>query len=172
MTLGPRMDSSVIFVTNTQVVSGRRPRVSFTKVSFKMGRVSSDAVCRAHRLSGSFGQSSCDVRPGDGHESFGVDGHKACCLFCPSLGVWAVMAMLFRHVECVTRRREWWNRRLFFVSPVRFSSLGWFSPGECFWGYHYRQFLLQLADALLTTSIRVILPCWSQSLESVVLLAL
>jgi hypothetical protein len=39
MTLGPR-----ILVTNTQVVSGRRPGVSFTKASFKMGSVSPDAA--------------------------------------------------------------------------------------------------------------------------------
>jgi hypothetical protein len=37
MTPGLRMDSSVILVTNTQVVNERRPTVSFTKASFRMG---------------------------------------------------------------------------------------------------------------------------------------
>jgi hypothetical protein len=48
MTWSPRMNSSVILATNTRVVSGRHPRVSFMKASFKMGRVYPDAVCKAH----------------------------------------------------------------------------------------------------------------------------
>jgi hypothetical protein len=47
------MSSSVISATNTQISSGRRPRVSVTKASFRIGRVSPDAVCRAHLVDGS-----------------------------------------------------------------------------------------------------------------------
>jgi hypothetical protein len=43
------MNSLVILALNTQVVSGHHPRVSF-QISLKMGRVSLDAVCRAHRV--------------------------------------------------------------------------------------------------------------------------
>jgi hypothetical protein len=39
-TLSPKMKSSVILVTNTQVFSGRHPRLNVTKASFNMGMVS------------------------------------------------------------------------------------------------------------------------------------
>jgi hypothetical protein len=42
------MNSSVLLATNTQVVSGCRPRVSFIKASLKTGRVYPDAVCKVH----------------------------------------------------------------------------------------------------------------------------
>jgi hypothetical protein len=38
------MDSSVILVTNTQVESEHSLRINFTKASFRMGRISLDAI--------------------------------------------------------------------------------------------------------------------------------
>lgn len=51
--LSPRMKSSVILAMNIQVASGHCPRDSFMKASFKMGKVFSDAVCRAYHVGGS-----------------------------------------------------------------------------------------------------------------------
>jgi hypothetical protein len=45
------MSSSVISTTNIQIYTVRHPRVSATK-AFKMGRVSPDAVFKAHFVDG------------------------------------------------------------------------------------------------------------------------
>jgi hypothetical protein len=49
MTSRLRLNSSVILATNSQVVRARRPRISCTKASLKMGKVVPD-VCSAHRV--------------------------------------------------------------------------------------------------------------------------
>jgi hypothetical protein len=64
---------------NIQVVSGHCTRASFMKASFKMGKVSSDAICRAYCVGGSLGQSCNDVQSGNGHET--------CILCCLPLGM-------------------------------------------------------------------------------------
>jgi hypothetical protein len=51
-------------------------------------------------------QSSGDVWPGDGHRPSGVNGHKTCILSYLPLGMYTVMAVLFRHAEYIMRRRE------------------------------------------------------------------
>jgi hypothetical protein len=48
LTSSLRFNSSVILATNTQVVSGRRPRAIVTKASLEIGRVFPDGGCRAH----------------------------------------------------------------------------------------------------------------------------
>jgi hypothetical protein len=51
------MNSFVILTTNTEFISGIRPRVSFMKTYFKMGRASPDIVCSDCSL---FGCLSCN----------------------------------------------------------------------------------------------------------------
>jgi hypothetical protein len=67
MTLSPRMNSSVILVTNTQVVSGCHSRVSYMKASFKTERVSTDTVCRVHCMGRYLLVSPAVVCPDNGH---------------------------------------------------------------------------------------------------------
>jgi hypothetical protein len=81
------MNTLVILATNTQAVSGHRLKVSFTKAFFKMGIVSPDTVCGAHCMSGSLGQSSSDVWPGNSHGHTGVNGHEAWFVTDPALGM-------------------------------------------------------------------------------------
>jgi hypothetical protein len=69
-TSSPRRNSSVILATNTQV-SGRGPRVSFTKASYKICHLQG-----APRGLVSLWQTSGDVQPGDGHGSFCVSSYK------------------------------------------------------------------------------------------------
>jgi hypothetical protein len=71
------MNTSVILATKTQVVSGHCFKVSFTKAFFKMGMVSPDNVCGAHYMSGSLGQSSSNVWPGNSSGHSGVNGYEA-----------------------------------------------------------------------------------------------
>jgi hypothetical protein len=47
------MNTSVILATNTQVIIERHPRVIVTRASFKMRRVSPDAICRMNFGDGS-----------------------------------------------------------------------------------------------------------------------
>jgi hypothetical protein len=49
-----QVNSYVISAKDRLDISGCRPRISFTIVSFKIGKVSLDAICRAHRMSWSF----------------------------------------------------------------------------------------------------------------------
>jgi hypothetical protein len=53
MTSSPRLNSSMIFATNTQVASGRRTTVICTKASFKIGRDSPDVIYKSYCVSGS-----------------------------------------------------------------------------------------------------------------------
>lgn len=49
-TSSPRLNSSTTPATYTQVVSGHCPKVSFTNTSFRMRRISSDAICRLYGM--------------------------------------------------------------------------------------------------------------------------
>jgi hypothetical protein len=89
------------------------------------------------------GQYSGDVRPGDVHGRSGVDGRNTCFLSYPSLAVHTVMAMLFRHAECVSRRHESWNIRLLLSFFCLF-----FRCWSMFFGrYPLWQFLLRWSTA-------------------------
>jgi hypothetical protein len=57
MTSSPMINLSVILATNTQVVSGRRPRVIVTKAYLKVGRVSPDGGCRVRFVDASLARS-------------------------------------------------------------------------------------------------------------------
>jgi hypothetical protein len=47
-TSSPKINLSVVLVTNTLVVSGRCPNINSTDTSFKMGRVLPEAMCRMY----------------------------------------------------------------------------------------------------------------------------
>lgn len=105
MTVDPRANSSIILVTNTQVVSGRCPRVSFTKALFKMGRVCPDAICRTHCM-GRYLSGSSEVMSGLTVVTDTLVLMIVTCFLSSVPWLQTVMTVLFWHSECITRRYE------------------------------------------------------------------